>query len=344
MLSGTDRGELPAADRALPDEARLLLLVAAAEPVDDPLLVWRAAERLGIGLSAAAADATEGLLAIGERVMFRHPLVRSAVYRSATLQERQAVHRALAEATDPQVDPDHRAWHLAQASTAPDERSPWSSSAPRPARRLAAGSAPPPRSWSGPRRCHPTHRAEPRAAGGGRAPSAMPVRSTPPRDCSARSTPRRSTSSAAPASRCCADRSPSTSSAPDEAARHLAGAARRLEPVAIGLARTDAPRGARRRDVGGRRDGPAGMRIIAEAALRAPRRPARPRRATPCSRVRPLVDGGHRAAAPSLHRARELVLAPHPATDDHGPGSGSPSPATPSRSPRSCGMPMPGTR
>src|SRR3954451_3050540 len=70
---------------ALPDEARLLLLVAAAEPVDDPLLVWRAAEELGIGHSAAAE--TEGLLAVGERVTFLHPLVRSAVYRSASLRE-----------------------------------------------------------------------------------------------------------------------------------------------------------------------------------------------------------------------------------------------------------------
>ena len=66
---------------ALSEETRLLLLVAAAEPVDDPLLVWRAAERLGIGISAATAEDTEGLLAIGERVSFLHPLVRSAVYR-----------------------------------------------------------------------------------------------------------------------------------------------------------------------------------------------------------------------------------------------------------------------
>src|SRR6187551_348726 len=69
---------------ALPHDARMLLLVAAAEPVDDPLLVWRAAEHLGIGSAQAAAEATEGLLAIGERVRFHHPLVRSAVHRSAT--------------------------------------------------------------------------------------------------------------------------------------------------------------------------------------------------------------------------------------------------------------------
>jgi DNA-binding CsgD family transcriptional regulator len=106
---------------ALPDEARLLLLVAAAEPVDDPLLVWRAAERLGIGVSAAAAVETEGLLAVGERVTFLHPLVRSAVYRSASLEERRAVHLALAEVTDAQVDADRRAWHLAAAAPGPDE-------------------------------------------------------------------------------------------------------------------------------------------------------------------------------------------------------------------------------
>jgi DNA-binding CsgD family transcriptional regulator len=105
----------------LPDRARLLMLVAAAEPVGDPLLVWRAAERLGIAFSAATADGTGGLLAIDERVTFLHPLVRSAVYRSAPLQERQAVHLALAEVTDPQVDPDRRAWHTAAAAPGPDE-------------------------------------------------------------------------------------------------------------------------------------------------------------------------------------------------------------------------------
>src|SRR5215218_8132055 len=106
---------------ALPEETRLLLLVAAAEPVDDPLLVWRAAERLGIGLSAATADETEGLLVIGEHVAFLHPLVRSAVYRSASLGERRAVHRTLAQVTDTEVDADRRAWHLAAAAPAPDE-------------------------------------------------------------------------------------------------------------------------------------------------------------------------------------------------------------------------------
>jgi DNA-binding CsgD family transcriptional regulator len=107
---------------ALPDEARRLLLVAAAEPVGDPLLLWRAAERLGIAPAAAEEAQAQGLLAIDERVTFRHPLARSAVYRSATAQERRAAHRALAEATNRNADPDRRAWHLAAAAAGPDEQ------------------------------------------------------------------------------------------------------------------------------------------------------------------------------------------------------------------------------
>jgi DNA-binding CsgD family transcriptional regulator len=106
---------------ALSDDARRLLLIAAAEPVGDPLLLWGAAERLGIGEAAAEACESQGLLALGDRVMFRHPLVRSAVYVSAPVAERHAVHRALAEATDRQVDPDRRAWHLAAAAAGADE-------------------------------------------------------------------------------------------------------------------------------------------------------------------------------------------------------------------------------
>jgi DNA-binding CsgD family transcriptional regulator len=105
----------------LPAATRRLMLVAAAEPTGDPALVWRAAERLGIATGALAPAADAGLLAIGERVVFRHPLVRSAVYRAAPAAERRAAHQALAEATDPQADPDRRAWHRAQATLGPDE-------------------------------------------------------------------------------------------------------------------------------------------------------------------------------------------------------------------------------
>jgi DNA-binding CsgD family transcriptional regulator len=105
----------------LPRDARRLLLVAAADPVGDPGLVWRAAERLGIPKSAAEIVDSEDFLVLAPRVAFRHPLIRSAVYEAADRNERREVHRALAEATDPDADPDRRAWHRAQAASTPDE-------------------------------------------------------------------------------------------------------------------------------------------------------------------------------------------------------------------------------
>ena len=105
----------------LPGDARRLLLVAAADPVGDPALLLRAANRLGIPESAAETVEAEGLFELGAQVAFRHPLVRSAVYGAAGVKERRAVHRALAEATDPQLDPDRHAWHQAQAASMPDE-------------------------------------------------------------------------------------------------------------------------------------------------------------------------------------------------------------------------------
>jgi hypothetical protein len=101
----------------LPPETRSLLLIAAAEPVGDPLLVWRPRD----SGSAAPAVETEALLTIGERLTFRHPSARSAVHRSASVRERRAAHLALAEVTEREVDPDRRAWHLATAASGPDE-------------------------------------------------------------------------------------------------------------------------------------------------------------------------------------------------------------------------------
>jgi len=105
----------------LPPSTRLLLLVAAAEPAGDPVLVLRAAAGLGIGPDAAASAASVGLVAFGAQVRFSHPLVRSAVYRAGTPEERRRVHHALAEATDADADPDRRAWHCAQAVAGLDE-------------------------------------------------------------------------------------------------------------------------------------------------------------------------------------------------------------------------------
>src|SRR5271170_5561710 len=113
---------VPGSSRGIEESFRQrLMLVAAAEPAGEPALVWRAAERLEIGAEALAPAADAGLLVIGERVTFRHPLVRSAVYRAASAPERRAAHQALAGATDPQADPDRRAWHRAQATLGPDE-------------------------------------------------------------------------------------------------------------------------------------------------------------------------------------------------------------------------------
>jgi DNA-binding CsgD family transcriptional regulator len=105
----------------VPPDARRLLLLAAADPTGDLALVSRAAERLGIPESAARALESDGVLDLRTGVVFRHPLARSAVYRAAAVDERTEVHRALADATDPETDPDRRAWHRAQATSMPDE-------------------------------------------------------------------------------------------------------------------------------------------------------------------------------------------------------------------------------
>ncbi len=106
---------------ALPDQTRRLLQLAAADPSGDRALVWRAARRLGIPVQDATPAVEAGLAEFAGRVRFRHPLLRSAAYRSASFADRQQIHAALAEVTDPQVDPDRRAWHRAQASAGPDE-------------------------------------------------------------------------------------------------------------------------------------------------------------------------------------------------------------------------------
>jgi DNA-binding CsgD family transcriptional regulator len=120
----TSRIEQCFIDRLVPLEipVRRFLLVAAAEPVGDTALLWRALDRLGVHRDAAVAAEATGLVDVGTQLRFRHPMVRSAAYRSMPPDERLAAHRALAEVTDPDADPDRRAWHLARATVGPDEQ------------------------------------------------------------------------------------------------------------------------------------------------------------------------------------------------------------------------------
>ena len=107
--------------RALAEPTQRLILLAAADPTGDATLLWAAAQTLGVPRGAAIAAESEQLLEIGTRVRFRHPLVRSAVYAAAAPEDRRAAHLALADATDAQVDPQRRVWHLAAAAAGPDE-------------------------------------------------------------------------------------------------------------------------------------------------------------------------------------------------------------------------------
>ncbi len=107
----------------LPPATRQVLLLAAAEPTGDPLLVWRAADQLGITMETdlAAREAATRFVELGSRVTFRHPLLRSAIYRAAATEDRRKAHWGLAQVTDPVADPDRRVWHRAQAATGEDE-------------------------------------------------------------------------------------------------------------------------------------------------------------------------------------------------------------------------------
>ncbi|KMO69758.1 LuxR family transcriptional regulator [Mycolicibacterium chubuense] len=107
--------------RSLPDTTQRLLLLAAAEPVGDAALFLRAAGLMGIPISELAPAEADGLIEFGPRMRFHHPLIRSAAYRAGDLLHRRDVHRVLADATDPQTDPDRRAWHAALAAAGPDD-------------------------------------------------------------------------------------------------------------------------------------------------------------------------------------------------------------------------------
>ena len=121
LLSGSLEESFRRRVEALPDQTRLLLLLAAADPSGDAALLWRAAGRLSIDAEAVGPAADAGLAEFGVRWRFRHPLVRSAVYRPSPDRDRRMVHGALADSIDPELDPDRRAWHLAMAAPGPDE-------------------------------------------------------------------------------------------------------------------------------------------------------------------------------------------------------------------------------
>jgi DNA-binding CsgD family transcriptional regulator len=294
----------------LPADTRVLLLVAAAEPVGNPVLVWQAAERLGIGTEVAAPAAEAGLLEVGARLRFRHPLARSAAYRSASLQQRQDVHRALAEVTDPEVDPDRRAWHWAHAAPGPDEdvaselehSAGWAESrgglaakaafleraamlTPEPVRRAQRGLA---------------AAMAKRAAGALEAALGLLVAvEAGPLDA-------RSTAEVEHVRGLIA----LVQRRPSDAARLLLSAARRLEPLDAGLARDTHLDALWAAMWAGDLGNPGGVLAAAEAARAAPPGPEPPRA------VDVLLDAfalrltqGYAAAAPLLTRALELSLA-----------------------------------
>ena len=302
---------------ALPAETRLLLLVAAAEPVGEPVLVWRAAERLGIRAQAATPAAEAGLLEIGARVLFRHPLVRSAAYRSASLQERQDVHRALAEVTDPEVDPDRRAWHRAHAAPGPDEdvASELERSAGRALARGGSAAAAAFLERAAMLTREPARRAQRQlaAAGAKRSTGALDAAlgllvavEAGPRDALRTAEVQHLRGQIA-----------FDQQRGGDAARLLLGAARLLEPL-----NSDSARETHLETLGaalwaGDPDSPGGVLEAAEAARAAPPGPEPPRA------VDVLLDAlairlteGYAAAAPTLTRALELFLAPSAATDE----------------------------
>jgi DNA-binding CsgD family transcriptional regulator len=301
----------------LPIDTRRFVLLAAADPVGEPTLIWRGAEQLGIAPEAAAPAAEAGLLEFGTNVRFRHPLLRSAAYRSASLQERCVVHGALAEATDPALDPDRRAWHLSQATIAPDERvaSALERSAARAQRRggLAAAAAFRERAavLTPERAARTTRLLE--AARAKRAAGAL--------DAARQLVSMVDTEALDELDRARLDTLQGQIAFDQrqgpEASRVLAEAARRLEPLDLGLARTTHLEALGAAMWVGDRDVPGGMLSVARAAVQAPHPGVSPQA------IDVLLDGfaglladGYRAAAGPLSRALELVLAAKAPTDD----------------------------
>ena len=262
----------------LPEQTRRLLRLAAADPSGDPLLVWRAAGRLGIPVQAGAPAVRAGLVEFGARVRFRHPLARSAAYRSAPVQQMQQMHAALAEVTDPAADPDRRAWHRAQAAPGPDEdvAAELERSAGRAQDRggLAAAAAfleraalltPDPA--AGRSGCSPRP-----------GPNGTPASWMRRWGCWSRPRPGRWTRCRPPRWSACAGRSPTTRVAAATRPGCCCRAARLLEPLDAALARETYLEAIRAAMFAGDLGRPGGVREAAEAARAAPPGPDPPRR------------------------------------------------------------------
>lgn len=303
---------------SLPSDTRRLLLVAAAEPVGDGSLLWRAAELLGLSTDAANAAEAAELIEFGARVRFRHPLVRSAVYRSASSVDRQDVHQALAEATDPETDPDRRAWHRARAARGPDEAiaCELERSAARAQRRggiaataafleRAAGLTPDPQRRGA--RALAAAQAKLEAAAPDAAADLLATAELGPLDELQRARVERLRAQIAFAGRRGKDAPPL-----------LLAAARRLEPLDVALARETYLEALGAAIYAGRLADGCGVREVAEAARMAP--PAR----QPLRAIDLLLDGlatwfidGYVAALPLLERALlEFRRADHPVEED----------------------------
>ncbi len=304
---------------ALPAQTRRLLLVAAADPTGDPGLVWRAVGRLGICAEAATPAADAGLVEFGAWVRFRHPLVRSAVYRSAPLQAREDAHRVLAEVTDPQADPDRRAWHRAQATPGPDEdvAGELQRSAGRAQARGGMAAAAAFLERAAMLTPEPAHRAQ-RLLAAARAQHdagaldaalglLVAVEAGPP-DALRTAEVEHLRGQIALVQRRSSD-----------AARLLLSAARRLEPLNPRLARETHLEALGAAVWAGDLDRPGGLREAAEAAR------ALPPSADPPREVDALLDAlairltdGYAAAAPALTRALKLAFAPRVANNETG--------------------------
>jgi DNA-binding CsgD family transcriptional regulator len=303
---------------ALPAETQRVLLAAAAEPLGDRALLGRAAERLGITGAALEPAEAAGLIEIEGRVRFRHPLVRSAIYRAAAPNDRRLVHRALGMATDPRVDPDRRAWHLAEAASGPDEdvAAELERAAGRAQARGGLAAAAAFRERSALLTSDPDRRGQRMlaAASAKRDAGALDAAlglllevEAGPLDEFGRAYAELLRGQIALEQR-----------RGDEAGRLLASAARRLEPLDPELAREtylEALGGAMVGDL----EVPGGARAVAEAA-----RAARPSLASPRA-ADVLLDGfatrltdGYAAAAPALVRGLELLLASNVTNEDVG--------------------------